>query len=67
MAVFLEHDERRTPCSTVFDIRETKGATCIAVSQSTPLNFDGFEDVRASMVDPQADAPTMHFVMLTLR
>lgn len=65
----------RTPCAMVFEIYETRGGALIAVSRSTPIEFDGFEDVRAVVVDTeaiyserpalrQATAQDMHFAVM---
>lgn len=54
----------RTQMHMVLEIYETAGGALIAVSRGTPIDFDGFEDVRALVVEPQEDVQAMHFAVM---
>lgn len=55
----------RDPLRISMEIYETKGGALVAVSASTPISGDGFESVRATVVEPREDRQAMHFEVLS--
>ena len=53
----------REPLSWVLEIWETAGGAMIAVSSSTPAEWDGAPDVRATVVEP-GEEQAMQFAVM---
>lgn len=50
--------------SMILEIWLTKGGALIAVSSTAPVDREGFEDVRATVVEPQEDVQAMRLAVM---
>lgn len=51
-----EYETRgRDPMSVLLEVFETQGGAYVAVSSFVPAERDGFEDIRASVIEPGPD------------
>jgi hypothetical protein len=61
----VEFEKRgQVPVDVTLEVYETVGGALIAVRRSMPIEFDGVEEVRALVVEPQDDAQAMHFEVM---
>jgi hypothetical protein len=56
--------ERADPLRISFEIYETAAGVLVAVSSTEPVERDGFEVVRATVVERQDDAQAMRFAVM---